>query len=1573
MTKLVRLVTLCTAVLAPWSLPVMAHAASLPPHAGAAIEREFRYGPESVRTFVRSGLTLVEAPRGLPEARAGLPDLPSLNETVEVPAGMRAVGVDVLELETVPLSDHADLPPALKLARDALPDERTSRDPAAYARAGFQPEVPVRVGYQGTMREHNLVMLEVRPARWDASTGRLERVSRLRVRLRLEPGGPRPLERQRVVPEWEGGAPAAPARAGASAPARSPAAPFRPTQVPSLLGSPVAYVIVTTDDLAPIFQQLADWKTQSGQPAVVRTMSFIRQQYAFGSDDAERVRLFLRDAYQRWGTQYVLLGGDTDLVPTRLAHTIYFGGEDIATDLYFSCLDGNWNANGNALYGEGYYSTTNPGDNADLLPEVWVGRAPATTPAQAQLFVNKTLQYIRTPVGDYMDRFLFFAEVLFPQDWSPGQITSLDGAELIEYDVLPILDTAPQIGYGRLYENYTDARWRPGALRETRLAVIDSLNRGYNIAVHVGHGYRTVMSCGDDNLTSNDAFALTNGNRLINMYAIDCTSNAIDFPCMGESFLLAPNGGAVTNIGSTRFDFPTTGRAYQQEYFRLLFQDNVTTIGEAQGKQKLPFLAQASYDGVTRWTQMTLLLLGDPSLRIYTDTPKTLTVTAPASIAMSDGQFSVHVAAGGGPLAGAIVTAYRPGDDYRNAVTDVNGDAIVPFVPDSTGTLTLTVTAFNCRPYQGTIAIVAGTGPALGDLAPAIHDDNVGGTQGNGNGLWEAGETVDLLVPVRNNGGGGATGVSGTLSTSDGLVTITNATASYGSVPPNATAMPSAGFRVSVPPSCPDQREVPFTLTLTDDAFHTWVQSFQLVVRGPEVRQFAHTIVDVGGNSDGHPDPGETVNCTLTLRNLGSGVAQGLYGRLRDPDGLAVISDSTVAWPDLQPGQEAAGDPVVYVPSSSAAVLQLHVFDQYGEIMVQNMDLTYPSTPAGLQAQGAASNIKLTWTPDLSPDLLGYNIYRASSPVGPWTKVNPNPTDREAYYLDEGLVALTRYYYEVASVDSSGNASLPSNPVSASTNPPTHTIFPIPTGGTTPSPVTIDHLFGGYPQDLLAGSEVLYALHPDGSAPVDADGAGTTQGDFSVEGSYFAGGASDADLNGDGVKEIVAATWNSQQLLVFDLAGKDRPGFPVALLDPIWSSVAIGDIDGDGHKEMVFGSRGTNFYAFRDNGTEVRDGDNNPLTHGVFKVLGSLYNDGTPALADLDGDGKLDIIYGSYDGNLYAWHADGTNLPGFPVFLGTITGSVAVGYLDGPSDTKLDIVVPVMNNSLAVIQADGTMHPGFPVFPKTAGNTRSPSPALADMDRNGTLDIVYAGTNGVVNVFDHNGAPVAPMNGARYSTLTTSASESSPVVADINGDGIPDVVMGDEAGQLSAISGANGQLLPGFPIQLGAEVKGTPAVCDCDGDGKTEIVLADWDHNIYMWDYDFPFSPSAVPAWPQFHHDAQRTGYAGTPILLGVDGPASAIPGEVQLAAPVPNPARGPARVAYGIPAGGTGQPFELAVYDLQGRRVQTIQRGVGRPGRFSAAWDLRNARGTPVENGIYFVRLSLGRTIETRKLAVLR
>src|SRR5439155_26454158 len=96
--------------------------------------------------------------------------------------------------------------------------------------------------------------------------------------------------------------------------------------------------------------------------------------------------------------------------------------------------------------------------------------------------------------------------------------------------------------------------------------------------------------------------------------------------------------------------------------------------------------------------------------------------------------------------------------------------------------------------------------------------------------------------------------------------------------------------------------------------------------------------------------------------------------------------------------------------------------------------------------------------------------------------------------------------FRVTAVDSSNNESaVASNgTVGISTNPPLHAIFPVPTGGTMPSSVAIEFPYSPTNGTIAAGSDVLYVLNADGSAPVDADGAGATLGDFSARGAYFA-------------------------------------------------------------------------------------------------------------------------------------------------------------------------------------------------------------------------------------------------------------------------------------------------------------------------------------------------------------------------------------------------------------------------------------------------------------------------------------
>ncbi len=1572
-------------------------AAVVSPVEALTLERDLRLDPARVEVTSANGIVSVEAQGGTHEYSAGRPDLPWIAERVDVPAGMKITGVEVVAVETELLADGVKLAPARSARSGAAPGARSTEDARYFTSASFQPERLVELGTQGSLRGRNVAFLRVAPARWNPQTGRLERVTRIQLRIVVEDGAAPAVTRERIVREWEDELPSGvPSRAVVSlansamsgVPGAKPKAePFKPLQIPSVLGSPVEYLIVTNDAMAPTFQQLADWKTQTGVPAVVRTVSFIRQQYPLGADDAERIRLFLRDAYARWGTKWVLLGGDTDVIPERLAFNInFYQPEHIAADIYYSCLDGNWNADGDSEYGEGFSDEFDTGDQSDLLPEVYVGRATVSTTLEAQTFVNKTLQYSKTPAGGYENRWLLFAEVLFPQPYNGGAI-DLDGAQMAE-DVLAFSDQNPGLTVKRLYQNYTGPAYRPGALPESKAAVMADLNLGYGLALHVGHGYRNSMSVADQSLVNADASGLTNGNKLFNLYATNCTSAAIDFPSIGEAFLKNPSGGAVTVIGSTRFDFPTAGRAYQQEYFRLFFEDSVTAVGELQARQKLPFVAFSFYDGVNRWTQLTMVELGDPELRMYNGSWRTLAVTAPGSVVLGDSLVSVHVESGGSPVPNARVTLHKPDDDFRTGLTNATGDVQLTFRPDSTGSFKLTVTAYNAKPFQATLNVTGAASPVISDAAISVDDDNVGGTSGNADGFADAGETVDLRVALRNRGGSASTGaVSGTASTTDAFVSVVNGDGAWGSIAAGATGDPVTPFRISVPADVPDQREVPFSLVIWDGS-RSWREAFQLTVRAPEPRHYEHVVTESPGNNDGRPTTGETANYSVRVRNNGSGVANAVTAKLRCLNGFATVTDSTSTVGNIASGATVQGDPFVFAVTSPGAIFQLEISDALQVRHLQTLDLTFPGAPFGLAGIGEADAVKLTWSPNFEADLTGYNIYRSTAQAGPFSKVNTLPTDRIAYFHDEALPPLTKFFFRCTAVDSSGNESAFLSAVSVSTNPPLHAIFPIPTGGTTPSSVAIEFAYSPNFATIAVGSDVLYVLNADGSAPVDADGAGATLGDFTTRGQYYAAGPSMAVLGpGEGMSYIApawgiqgSATADSAGLYVFDDDGQVRPGFPLKTQDPIWSSAVVTDLDNDGLMEMAFASNGNRFYVMRENGQEWMNGDANAGTTGVFKVLGQPVNFGSPAAADIDNDGLPEIVYGSFDGKLYVWNSDGSNVAGFPFNTNNaIWSSAAIGYLDGAGDTSPEIVFTSLADSLYVLNSDGVRRAGWPVFARSGGVSRSPSPALADINNDGFLDIVHMGTNGGVYVYNRNGSILVPWSNVRYTTFTSGASEASPVVADINGDGFNDIVCGGEDGQLTALSGATATVLPGFPIQLAGEIRGAAALADLDKDGMTEIILAGWDKNVYVWDYDFAFSPGQTPPWPQFHHDARRTGFASAPIFLdvegGPDGPGANV-AQLEFGLPSPNPARksfGGSRMEFAVPATMAGGRYEVAIFDLSGRRVKLVGAGAAVAGRFSLKWDLRDANGHPVDGGVYFARLSLAGRHITRKLVVLQ
>ena len=148
-------------------------------------------------------------------------------------------------------------------------------------------------------------------------------------------------------------------------------------------------MIITNDSLAAAYQTLEDWKTSKGVPTVIRTTEWIEANYRNGSDLQETIRNFIKDAYSKWGIEYVLLGGDVEQIPARLLWSGYYdGGRMLPADMYYVGLDGDWNADGDDIFGE---QPPAGNDLPDLFSELNIGRLPTHTTDHFELITAKII------------------------------------------------------------------------------------------------------------------------------------------------------------------------------------------------------------------------------------------------------------------------------------------------------------------------------------------------------------------------------------------------------------------------------------------------------------------------------------------------------------------------------------------------------------------------------------------------------------------------------------------------------------------------------------------------------------------------------------------------------------------------------------------------------------------------------------------------------------------------------------------------------------------------------------------------------------------------------------------------------------------------------------------------------------------------------------------------------------------------------------------------------------------------------------------------------------------------------
>ena len=478
-----------------------------------------------------------------------------------------------------------------------------------------------------------------------------------------------------------------------------------------------------------------------------------------------------------------------------------------------------------------------------------------------------------------------------------------------------------------------------------------------------------------------------------------------------------------------------------------------------------------------------------------------------------------------------------------------------------------------------------------------------------------------------------------------------------------------------------------------------------------------------------------------------------------------------------------------------------------------------------------------------------------------------------------------------------------------------------------------------------------------------------------------------ADVDGDGVLDIVQADgggtvhvlrgWGSYvdgwpvQVEAMEELDADHPdnhlgsahfaafeGGRAALI----GTPAVGDLDGDGDVEIVIGSLRGQLWAWHDDGTVV---DGFPVEQDAVTETSpeALLDEGffsSPALADLDNDGDDDIVIGGMDQKVYAWDESGSPMNGFPVRIAypgyehmstRIISSPALGDLDGDGDIEIVIgtneTLNGYNGAVYVLDSAGNVVSGWPqavfgaytqVLPYV-GEGVPMSPALADLDGNGDLEIAAWTQAGEYHVFDHTGdshlipdkaldrygseanlkdgssfplitsPSFGDLDGDGELELVSSGTGSdyavgmlfdgkrvdyahslnawtadgeylpafprpmedlmffaNPAIADVDGDKLPEILVGTGGYLVHAMS-ADGSEAAGWPKLTGQWNMASPAVGDIDGDGWLDVVTGTRGGWLFVWTTQSP--AGACVDWVGFGHDPQNTANHSTPLPEG--------------------------------------------------------------------------------------------------------
>ena len=421
-------------------------------------------------------------------------------------------------------------------------------------------------------------------------------------------------------------------------------------------------IIITPNDSQYIdaVKPLKEWRDSIG----VKTQILSNFSEYDGVDTPEKIRNMIKDFSERENIRWVLLAGDAEesLIPIRYTYNpdtvVYHDTEKVGsstlkpTDFYYSALSGTWDEDGDGNYGESEIYNDNGIDEIQWIPDVYVGRLPASNPSELANMINKTLKYESNPnVGSWMNQMLLAGGIssYFINHTDPTKvITNEDEARLTEYIWQNYVISESNFTHlTKTTSIFTPSFPPPPNLLSplTATSFIDEFNSGYSTVLFAGHADPHLLTdeSGTEYYHDYDASASSNAYMPSLFYADACTTSSYDMgdDSIGEILIKQMNSGAIGFIGGLRvtwywqedYNLEMLNRGNAKLFWQQFFEEKKFRQGQALFDSKVAYLESPLFTNdnhpirssirleYERKNVLSYNLLGDPIVDIYTKEP----------------------------------------------------------------------------------------------------------------------------------------------------------------------------------------------------------------------------------------------------------------------------------------------------------------------------------------------------------------------------------------------------------------------------------------------------------------------------------------------------------------------------------------------------------------------------------------------------------------------------------------------------------------------------------------------------------------------------------------------------------------------------------------------------------------------------------------------------------------------------------------------------------------------------------------------------------------------------------------